>query len=99
MGKAADVCECRKDGVHISMKLFDPEWTDGADSSGDSNSGSQAGSEEGGSEDAGNDAGKGEDCRLSAMCGGLKVESHARSNGMAWHGMQWSNGMALSIHP
>ena len=26
-GKAAEPCRCRSDSVHISMKLFDPEWT------------------------------------------------------------------------
>eukprot|EP00955_Chlamydomonas_euryale_P003788 39607-Chlamydomonas_euryale.AAC.12 len=29
VGKAANACTCRRDAVHISMKLFDPEWTDG----------------------------------------------------------------------
>ncbi len=26
VGKAADRCRCRCDGVRISMRLFDPEW-------------------------------------------------------------------------
>ena len=26
-GKVAEGCTCRKDTVHISMRLFDPEWT------------------------------------------------------------------------
>lgn len=28
VGKRADACRCKKDSVHISMKIFDPEWHD-----------------------------------------------------------------------